>query len=172
MFTTDVTMCFTAARQGEQGVRNAEHITKYMFFLPLNALKHIFSPFLLSSCFSFFVCVRLIASFLFRWPFKGYSPAHRRRPLLRLHQRQLHRCKWKRIECYYWLPTKPTKPHSLARMSGLYTFIASTSHPSCHLTHPATPKTLHAYSTFVLSLSMYSCLHPFWIHDSILLQSF
>lgn len=94
----------------------------------------------------------------FRWPLKGYSPAHWRRPLLRLHQRQLHRCKWKRIECYYWLPTKPTKPHSLARMSGLYTFIASTSHPSCHFTYPATPKTRHTYSTCVFLRCQFFCL--------------
>lgn len=82
--------------------------------------------------FSLFFFHLFLSRSRFRWPFKGYPPTHRRRPLLRLHQRQLHRCKWKRIECYYWLPTKPTKPHSLARMSGLYTFIASSSHPSCH----------------------------------------
>lgn len=102
----------------------------------------------------------------FRWPFKGYPPTHRRRPLLRLHQRQLHRCKWKRIECYYWLPTKPTKPHSLARMSGLYTFIASSNHPSCHrlCIQPLRTHICATYRTRVFlwcpSLLSFSCVYP------------
>lgn len=153
--------------------------------LPFSALIKTFSFSSLTSpchCLSLcsHLCLLLSLSF-FRWPFKGYPPTHRRRPLLRLHQRQLHRCKWKRIECYYWLPTKPTKPHSLARMSGLYTFIASSRHPSCHFTHPATLKTHHTYRTcvflrcqclavFLLSLSTYSWMHPFRICHSILMQ--
>lgn len=134
------------------------------------------SVFLTSPCHHLFPCSHLpllLSLSFFRWPFKGYPPTHRRRPLLRLHQRQLHRCKWKRIECYYWLPTKPTKPHSLARMSGLYTFIASSSHPSCHFIHIQPPwKTHHAYRTCVslrchfLSFSRL-CPH---IHECIIMN--
>ena len=128
-----------------------------------SALKQIFSFFffsLLCHCVSFFVYPTLPV-FFFRWPFKGYSPAHRRWPLLRLHQRQLHRCKWKRIECYYWLPTKPTKPHSLARMSGLYTFIASTSHPSCHFYASSHPENTSYIQYMCLpQVSVLFCLYP------------
>lgn len=104
------------------------------------------SPFLTLSPISFSVSL----SFLFlRRPLEGHPPTHRGRPFLRLHQRQLHRCKWKRIECYYWLPTKPTKPHPLARMSGLYTFIAS---PIRVIHHAMSSKTLQCVFLWCLAL--------------------
>lgn len=127
----------------------------------------------LSPSLSMFSSSLLLSLSFFRWPFKGYPPTHRRRPLLRLHQRQLHRCKWKRIECYYWLPTKPTKPHSLARMSGLYTFIASSSHPSCHFIHTQPPwKRHHTYRTCVsLRCQFLSFAHLYpHIHECIIMN--
>lgn len=119
-----------------------------MFCPDKNLLFFFMSLFVSSLCLS-----------SFRWPLKGYSPAHRRRPLLRLYQRQLHRCKWKRIECYYWLPTKPTKPHPLARMSGLYTFLRLLNHPSCHRKHIITYRTCVSLSLFCLSPHSHERIH-------------
>lgn len=152
--------------KGPQG-NNPTAVVKFQTLLNLNPLTNLS----LCYCLSLSPCPPVYFS---RWPLKGYSSAHRRRPLLRLHQRQLHRCKWKRIECYYWLPTKPTKPHSLARMSGLYTFIASTRHPSCHLffTHPA-KHIIHAYiHTWSTCVSL-SAVSPFihHLHEAVVSSS-
>lgn len=103
-----------------------------------------------------------LLSFLFlRRPLEGYSPTHRGRPFLRLHQRQLHRCKWKRIECYYWLPTKPTKPHPLARMSGLYTFIAS----SIQVIHHAMSSKTCVFLWCLVLFGSFHCVY-LWVHQS------